>query len=1042
MREDEKPRTIIELFTRHPNASNLLLICFVIFGLFGLSRLNTQFFPSVAQNAITVSVVWPGAAAGDIDRNIVETVQSEVRFLEGVKQLTSSARSGVATLTIEFRRGTDMQKAKSEVEAAVSQLTTLPKDSERPIIAQTSWYEDVISVLVSGPFDERAIKSYAKDIRDDLLEAGVDRVTFQGLRDEEIWVEVRPSQLRRYDLSAGQIAARIAESSLDVPGGVLRGDIERQVRAMGLALTAREVGQIELRSAPDGSRLLVRDVAHVSETFDANEGTGWQGEHRAIRLNVLRTESSDSIATSEIVESYIEKIKPTLPPGLKVETFDVRADKITQRINVLVNNGAGGMILVLATLFMFLNARLAFWVAVGIPASMLATFGFLWVFGMSINMLSMFALIMTVGIIVDDAIVVGEHSATLSEQGYGGRAAAEAGAHRMTMPVIAAALTTLAAFLPMLVIDNTFGDLVRPIPLILMAVLIASLAECFFILPGHLRHALSKEPGREPAFKQKFLAWFDTFRQTRFRPFVETAYDNRYTTLAVGVGVFILCIGLLQSNRVPFRFFPSPEGEVVNAYVFFQPGTPRDQTMAGLRQVEAALMRAQDQLTQGKGGVVQTIFTQVGRTPGSTGDERGYVWAELAPSEDRDIRTREVLKAWEAEVPDMQDMRMIFIRERRNGPPSDDIDIRLEGTDPIELKKAAMEVVDALGRFPGVNRPIDNLYYNKQELLLQVNARGAALGFDNQMIGVAARNNLEGAIAKRFARDDEEVTVRVLQPRQGERPRQLEDIDLQVPGSHPPRYVPLVDVVDIVERPGFSTIRRVDGKVAVSVTSEFDPNAGNPNDVLEVMKTDILPNIIQKYNLSYSFGGRTKDQVETMGKLLVGAGIALILIYLILAFVFASYTQPFVIMSVIPFGLVGTVIGHYVQNFDLTFLSMIGLLGLSGILVNNSIILISRIHERLENGEGEREAIINGIVDRFRAVILTSLTTVLGLAPLLFETSVQAQFLLPMVITIAWGLAFATFIVLVLVPAILGVKIDLRLKLSRFRARRSQSLAE
>jgi multidrug efflux pump subunit AcrB len=298
MTPDRRPRTIIELFTRHPNASNLLLISFIFFGLFGLSRLNTQFFPTVTMNAVTINVMWPGAAAGDIDRNVVETIQSEVRFIEGVKELSSKARSGIAMLTVEFRRGTNMQKAKSEVEAAVNQITTLPKDSERPIIAQTSWYEDVISVLVTGPFDERAIKSYAKDIRDGLLEAGVDRVTFEGLRDEEIWVEVRPSQLRRYDMTAGQIAARISESSLDVPGGVLRGDVERQVRAVGLALDAGDVGEIELRANPDGSRLLVRDVAHVHETFDANEGTGWSGENRAIRLNVMRTESSDSIKTS------------------------------------------------------------------------------------------------------------------------------------------------------------------------------------------------------------------------------------------------------------------------------------------------------------------------------------------------------------------------------------------------------------------------------------------------------------------------------------------------------------------------------------------------------------------------------------------------------------------------------------------------------------------------------------------------------------------------------------------------------------------------
>lgn len=1035
MSDETRSGSIIELFTRHRNASNLLLITFVLFGLFGLSRLNTQFFPTISVDAISIRVIWPGASADDVDKNIVETIQTEIRFLDNVKELTSKARYGVASLEVEFRRGTNMQKAKSDIEAAISQVTTLPKDSERPIVSQITFYEDVSSVLVSGPFDERAIKSYAKDIRDGLLSAGVDRVNFDGLRDEEIWVEVRPSQLRRYDMTSGQIAERIAGSSQDVPGGVLRGDIERQVRAVGLALTADDVGKIELRSQRDGSRILVRDVATVTDTYDAGAAEGWSGTDRAVRLRIMRTTASDAIETSEIVDQYIATIRSTLPPNLTVQIFEVNANKIIQRINVLVGNGATGMVLVLFTLFMFLNARIALWVAVGIPVSMMATFGFMWALGMSINMLSMFALIMTVGIIVDDAIVVGEHSATLSARGHGGLHAAELGAKRMLMPIIASALTTLAAFLPMLVIDNTFGDITRPIPLVLLAVLLASLAECFLILPGHLRHALSHQAQEAKGLKKKFLDGFEAFKEGRFRRFVERSYDNRYTTLAAGVGILLICIGLLSSGRVPFRFFPSPEGEVVNAYIFFQPGTPRSFTMEGARRVEEALYDAESQLTEGEGGLINTVFTQVGKSGTAFGDERAHIFVELAASEDRDIRTREIVKMWEDTIPDMAETRGIFVRERRSGPPSKDIDIRLEGNNPMDLKQAAEELITALKLFPGVTRPDDNLYFSKQELLLQVNERGAALGFNNQLVGLAARNNLQGAIAKRFARDDEEVTIRVLQPRLADAPRQLEDIDLQVPGSQPARYVPLVDIVNIIERPGFSTINRTDGKVAVTITANLEPGSGNPNDILSAVRTDVLPDLLSKYNLTYSYGGRAKDQRETMGGLLAGTGIAISLIYLILAFVFSSYSRPLVIMSVIPFGLIGTTFGHLIQGFDLTFLSLIGLLGLSGILVNNSIILISRIEERITDGEEERDAVVNGIVDRFRAVSLTSLTTVLGLAPLLFETSIQAQFLLPMVITMAWGLAFATLIVLVLVPAVLGMQSDLRRKIKGYFAK-------
>jgi multidrug efflux pump subunit AcrB len=378
----------------------------------------------------------------------------------------------------------------------------------------------------------------------------------------------------------------------------------------------------------------------------------------------------------------------------------------------------------------------------------------------------------------------------------------------------------------------------------------------------------------------------------------------------------------------------------------------------------------------------------------------------------------------------------VFIREQRGGPPGRDIDIRLEDGPPDVLKKAAIELRLALEEYPGISRARDNLSYNKQELLLDVNDRGAALGFTNQIVGNLTRGSLQGMLAKRFARDDQEVTIRVLQPRTGERPKQLEDILLPVPGTLPARYVPLTAVVNIDKQPGFSTIRRIDGKVAVSVVADYDDNAGNPNEVIRALEKTALPAITNKYNLQYSLGGRAEEQASTFQGLIAGAIIGLGLIYVILAFVFASYSRPVIIMSVIPFGLVGTTLGHYFQGYDLTFLSFVGLLGLSGILVNNSIILISRIEERRSSGEALRDAVINGICDRFRAVILTSLTTVLGLAPLLFETSVQAQFLLPMVITIAWGLAFASFIVLLLVPSVLGMQEDIRSWSRRSRGHR------
>jgi multidrug efflux pump subunit AcrB len=1034
-------RALVELFSRHRNAANLLFFSMIMFGAFGLSGLNTQFFPTTEIKTVNINVVWPGATAQDVDKNIVAAIQPEVRFIDGVKEFKSTSRTGLAAVSVEFFPEADIQRAVGDVEAAVNAITTLPKDAEKPIISQVTFFEPVVSVLLSGPFEEIALRAYAKQMRDGLLNAGIDKVVMSGFRDEEIWVEAQAAQLRRYDMTAQDIADKLSGSSLDVPGGVLRGEVERQVRAVGLAQNAADVRDIALRSTADGRQIKVGDVARVYETFDANAAEGWSGDNRAIRLTIQRTKNGDALNITDKVRGYVDATVPALPPTLKVDVFDVNADKIRQRINVLLFNGLGGMVLVLCILFLFLNGRIAFWVAAGIPASLMATFGVMLYLDMTINMLSLFALIMTIGIIVDDAIVVGEHSATLTERGADAQAAAEGGALRMMMPITAAALTTLAAFIPMLLITGVMGQFVRAIPLVLFSVLVASLIECFFVLPGHLSHALKRPRKERRGIRKAFLTRFEHFRANRFKRFVTKVYDNRYTTAAVGLAMLIICVGLLAGGRVPFRFFPSPEGEVVNAYVFFQPGTKRADTHQGTKLIEKALYDAQAELLaeaglEGEEKLVSIMFTQIGRSGSGVGDERAFVTAELTASEDRSIRTHAIVKKWQDLVPDIAGLRYVFIREQRGGPPGRDIDIRLQNAEPEILKQAALEVRTALEEYPGISRARDDLFYNKQELLLEVNERGAALGFTNAMVGNLTRANLEGAIAKRFARGDEEVTLRVLQPRDRVSPKQLEDIDLPVPNSArangQPRYVPLTAIVDIVEKPGFSTVKRADGQVSVTVIADYADDAGNPNAVLDSMAETELPAVSAKYNIGFSFGGRNQEQTETLGGLRVGALIGLSLIYVILAFVFASYSRPIIIMSVIPFGLIGMITGHFVQGFDLTFLSLIGLLGLSGILVNNSIILISRIDERQREGEDLRAAVINGICDRLRAVTLTSLTTVLGLAPLLFETSVQAQFLLPMVITIAWGLGFASLIVLFLVPSVLGIQDDFRRFVSRF----------
>lgn len=1033
--DEDRPSGVLGFFVMHRNAANLLMGMLVVAGFFALARLNTQFFPNTDIPLISITVAWPGASAEDVEGNVIEAIEPEVRFLDGVDKVQSYARESVAQIVLEFAANADMQKALSDIEQAVASVTTLPEDSERPVISRTILYESVAALAISGPFTETALRAYAKDIRDVLLNSGIDRVVMQGVRSPELVVEISEADLRRLDLSVADVASRIRQVSQDLPSGTMEGLQQKQLRSMGLATDAESLGAIEIKSLAAGEKVKLQDIATIRDGFDETEPTGLRGDNLAIKLDIQRATTADTLVVQSRVEKALESLRPTLPPTLEVELFDVQADLVMDRVMLLVKNGIGGLVLVLAILFVFLNARIAFWVSAGIPVAMMATLAVMLGTGQSINMISLFALIMTIGIIVDDAIVVGEHATTLRERGYQPAVAAYLGAKRMFGPVLAAVLTTVAAFSPILLIGDVIGQMLSAMPMVVIAVMAASVVECFLVLPGHMRHALEGDMTHS-RFHKWFNRHFANFRDGSFRRFVTLAYDNRYTTVALSLAALIVCVGLMTSGRVGFQFFPTAEGDTINATVVFSSGTSRETTQAALNKVDAALRRAELKLTGAPDSLVQMSYGTIGQTGGSfsatSGDNRGSLSVELVASELRDVRTKEMIAAWREELPALPGIERIALTEQRGGPPGRDLDIRLTGGTPRDLKAAALEVRDLLSSFIGVSDVEDDLPYGKDELLLEVSPRGAALGFTTEDVGRQVRNAFEGAIAKRFARDEEEITVRVQLP-EAEQSRGLENLFLRTSSGG---EVPLTEVVTVREQSGFSRLRREDGERFVSIVAEVDATETNSNTVIQQLRAQGLPEIAAKYNLEFSFGGRAEEQADAFADLGLGAQIALVAIYIILAWVFASYARPIVVMSIIPFGLVGAVLGHLVMGFDLTLLSFVALLGLAGILVNDSIILVDQIDNRLEEGDDVRDAVVGGVQDRLRAVLLTSLTTVGGLLPLLFETSLQAQFLLPMAITLAFGLATATFLVLLVVPAILGIQEDARSLIGRKRSPR------
>ncbi len=1041
------PADLVRLFVRHRNAANLLMVIMLVMGAVSLSRLNTQFFPDFGIDMVSINVVWPGASADDVEANIVTAIEPEVRYLNNVDKITSFSVEGVATILVEFNAGSDMQAGRADVVSAVAQVTTLPEGSESPRIRRVARYDTISRIALSGPFSESALKAIAKRIREGLLARGIDQVLMFGARDEEIWVEMTPRTLRRLDLNLEDIAARIRRRSQDLPSGNIEGQVEKQIRSLGLQTTAAGLGGIEIRSLPNGEKLHLRDVAQVREAFEADAPEGRLAADRAIELHVKRAVGADALDISQTVEEYLAELRQTLPPTLTLEHYDVQAGLIRERIAILLKNGLGGLALVLIILFIFLNLRVAIWVAAGIPVALMATMGVMLLSGQSINMVSLFALIMTLGIIVDDAIVVGEHAASRRRHGMSAQEAAEQGALRMLAPVVASSLTTIAAFLPLILISGIIGTILSAIPLVTVSVLVASLVECFLVLPGHLRGALVAGRDQESRARVWFNRHFDNFRAGPYRRLLAVCVEWRYLTLATSIAALILSLGIIGGGRVGFQFFPTPEGDIVYGNVVMQPGTPRDRTEAMVAEMERAAHAAaakSAELSPGnldagenRESLIHSTFGKLGKSQARnfrsvSGDKYGGLYVQLVPSDHRQVRMPDFIESWRENIRLQPGVERINLNERKDGPPGKEVDIRLSGGSTHELKAAAIEVKALLSRFPGVSDVEDDLPVGKQEVILELTPRGRALGFSTDSVGRQVRDAFQGAIAKRFPRGDEEITVKVQYARGAITTEDLLNLYLRAASG---AQVPLSEVVSMREKIGFARIRRHNGQREVAITGELDENKIGSAKLLAALEVSELADIARKYGLHYSFAGRAEEQARTMADMRLGALVGMAAIYVILAWVFSSYTRPIVVMAVIPFGVVGAVLGHLLLGFDLSLLTLVGLLGLSGILVNDSIILVSTIDERISTGEDTVQAIIGGSQDRLRAVLLTSLTTIGGLLPLLFETSLQAQFLIPMAITMIFGLAVATFLVLLVIPSLVAIQLDVHNLRERNRAR-------
>ncbi|MGD1881248.1 MAG: efflux RND transporter permease subunit [Paracoccaceae bacterium] len=1106
---------LLSYFTRHRTLANLLLVVMLVAGIGAVPNLRTQFFPDVIVDNVSVRAEWEGAGAEDVDQGIIQVLEPRLLVVEGVEEAKSTAREGSANIVLEFEPGWNMARAADDVQAAVDLVTTLPEEIDDPRVRRGAWRDRVTDVVITGPATPEQLGLFADELVRRLFEEGVTRTSIRGVAAPLTLVEVRSVNLIAYDISMGEIASAIAAEVRGDPAGDLTGANAR-VRTGTEKRTAEEIEQIVLRSNPDGSNVTIGDVAEVIRKGSDRDRAYFVSDHPAVSIRVDRSGQGDAIAVQETVEDVVASLSGTLPPEVTVELIRTRAEAITGRLNILIDNGLMGLGLVICLLFLFLNARTAFWVAAGIPVAMMAAIALMYLGGLTINMISLFGLIITLGIVVDDAIVIGEHAdhrhRTLGEAPY---VAAENAANRMAMPVFAATLTTVIAFFGLIAVGGRFGDLIRDIPFTVIAVLIASLVECFLILPHHMAHALSASMSHRFSYRKLAFAFiainliaaaaaiifwylvlgqpfetllnlhtlgigltgaailsglgllvprrmrarwirvmgeegldtpslvvnrgFEWVRENLFRPFMAGVIVARYAVIAGVILVLAIQISAFIREDIKWRFFNAPERGSITGNFAMAEGANRADATAMMREMQRATeaLGAEYEETYGMNPVAYVV-AEVGGNAGrglsgvasKDPDLLGGLSIELI---DADLRSYSSF----AFVADLQErvvrhplVEILSYRSWRSGPGDAALAVDFYGADSPTLKAASEDLQKALAQFPEVSAVEDDLAYDKQELILSLTPQGQALGFSTDMLSRSLRHRVNGIEAATYPEGARIAAIRVELPEDELTADFLERMQLRSPNGV---YVPLADIVSVEQRVGFSVVLRENGIRQISVTGDIaEDDPALATEITRLLETEILPAIASERKVDWNLSGLSEQEDRFLNEALVGFLLCLTGIYIVLAWIFSSWSRPLVVMAVIPFGLVGTIYGHNLMDVPLSMFTVIGLLGMTGIIINDSIVLVTTIDEHAKT-RGLFPSIIDGAADRLRPVMLTTLTTVLGMAPLLYEQSQQAQFLKPTVITLVYGLGFGMIMVLLIVPALVAVQQDVG---QQFRAMR------
>jgi len=1025
----------IAWMARNSVAANLLMFVMVIAGLMGLFRTKQEVFPDFSLDIVNIGVPYPGASPAEVEQGITLAVEEAVRGVEGIQRVTSSSAEGGAVVSGELILGADPDRVLADVKSAVDRVTTLPLDAEEPTVALASRKREVISIVLSGDHPLRALHDLAESARAELLtRPGVTQVELQGVPPVEIAIEVPRERLLAYGLTLDDIARQVQLASLELPGGAVESEGGQiLVRVADRRRTAAEFAGIVVRGTERGAQVRLGDIATITDGYaDTKQSSYFRGKP-AVRLTAYRVGTETPIGVAEVMRAYADELDGRLPDTVEVDVWRDDSELLAGRIDLLMRNAQSGLILVALCLALFLDLRLAFWVAAGIPTSVLAAFLVGPYFGLSINMVSLFAFIITLGIVVDDAIVVSENFWEKVERGVPRVRAAIEGAQEMLVPVTFSVLTTVAAFAPILFIPGVTGKIFAVIPVVVISVLLVSLAECFIVLPAHLAHS---EPARGgPLYAITWVSdQWDRLVRNRvdglLRRFIDGAYQRiltvvveyRYATVAAAFALFLLSVGAVASGKLPFTFFPVLEGDLVTATVRLPYGVPQARTEELRDTLESSLAAAIAEM--GAAEDVRGVFTRVGEGPGNFGGaaEVGShlltIEVALVPSDERPFSSEGFANVWRGQTPPLLGIES-FVINSSNGPGAGAaVDLQLSHPDTEVLAQASAEAAALLQSYDQLTNVVNGYSAGKPQLDYTLGGAARALGLSGTDVARQLRAAFFGAEALREqrGRNEQKVMVRLPLAERGSE----HDLAQLLVRSPTGTFVPLGDVASFTRGRAPTAIKREDGRRIVNVTGALAPGVRSAQQVLDSLKKEKVPALLAAHpGLSVDFVGQQRSQGETFAALRANYAIALFVIFALIAIPFRSYVQPVIVMAAIPFGFVGAVAGHLVLGYELSIISMMGIIALGGVVVNDSIVLVDAYNTFRAEGMSVAEAARAAGTRRFRPVLLTSLTTFLGLAPMIAETSVQARFLIPMAISLAFGILFTTVFALTAVPAMI-----------------------